>query len=85
MEPLRLLTIGGSDPTGGAGIQADLKTFMAHGVYGLSVVTALIAGDTTRLRAFTPCRPTSSPTNSTPSWATSAPAPPRPACSAARR
>jgi hydroxymethylpyrimidine/phosphomethylpyrimidine kinase len=52
VEPLRLLTVGGSDPTGGAGIQADLKTFMAHGVYGLSVVTVLIAGDTTGLRAF---------------------------------
>ena len=52
MTPLRLLTIGGSDPTGGAGIQADLKTFAAHDVYGLSVLTALIAGDTTGLRAF---------------------------------
>lgn len=50
-SPLRLLTIGGSDPTGGAGVQADLKTFTAHGVYGLSVVTTLIAGDTTGLRA----------------------------------
>jgi hydroxymethylpyrimidine/phosphomethylpyrimidine kinase len=49
---LRLLTIGGSDPTGGAGIQADLKTFMAHGVYGLSVVTALIAGNTRELRSL---------------------------------
>jgi hydroxymethylpyrimidine/phosphomethylpyrimidine kinase len=54
MQPHRLLTIGGSDPTGGAGIQADLKTFMAHGVYGLSVVTLLIAGDTTGLRALHP-------------------------------
>jgi hydroxymethylpyrimidine kinase/phosphomethylpyrimidine kinase len=52
MQPRRVLTIGGSDPTGGAGIQADLKTFMAHGVYGLSVVAALIAGDTTSLRTF---------------------------------
>jgi hydroxymethylpyrimidine/phosphomethylpyrimidine kinase len=52
ITPLRLLTIGGSDPTGGAGIQADLKTFALHGVYGLSVIAALIAGDTTRLRAF---------------------------------
>lgn len=52
MEPLRLLTIGGSDPTGGSGIQADLKTFAVHGVYGLSALTALIAGDTTSLRAF---------------------------------
>ena len=40
------LTIAGSDPSGGAGIQADLKTFAAHGVYGLSVVTAVTAQNT---------------------------------------
>ncbi len=41
------LTIGGSDPTGGAGIQADLKTFKSFGVYGLSIPTALTAQNTT--------------------------------------
>jgi hydroxymethylpyrimidine kinase/phosphomethylpyrimidine kinase len=41
VTPPVVLTIAGSDPTGGAGIQADLKTFAAHRVYGVSVVTAV--------------------------------------------
>jgi hydroxymethylpyrimidine/phosphomethylpyrimidine kinase len=40
------VTIAGSDPSGGAGIQADLKTFSALGVYGASVITALTAQNT---------------------------------------
>jgi hydroxymethylpyrimidine/phosphomethylpyrimidine kinase len=40
------VTIAGSDPSGGAGIQADLKTFGALGVYGASVITALTAQNT---------------------------------------
>lgn len=43
------LTIAGSDCSGGAGIQADLKTFSAHGVFGMSAVTAVVAENTCRV------------------------------------
>jgi hydroxymethylpyrimidine/phosphomethylpyrimidine kinase len=43
------MTIAGSDPSGGAGVQADLKTFAALRVYGLSVITAVIAQNSSRL------------------------------------
>ena len=50
----RLLTIAGSDSSGGAGIQADLKTFSAIGCYGMSVITALTAQNTIGVTSIHP-------------------------------
>lgn len=52
-----VLSIAGTDPTGGAGIQADLKTIEAHGLYGMSVITAVVAQNTlgvTAVQAVSP-------------------------------
>lgn len=43
------LTIAGSDCSGGAGVQADLKTFSANGVFGMSVITSVVAENTSRV------------------------------------
>jgi hydroxymethylpyrimidine/phosphomethylpyrimidine kinase len=48
------LTIAGSDSSAGAGIQADLKTFAAHGVFGVSAITAVTAQNTTGVIAAAP-------------------------------
>jgi hydroxymethylpyrimidine/phosphomethylpyrimidine kinase len=52
-----VLTVAGSDPSGGAGIQADLKTFSALGTFGTSVVTALTAQNTLGVTAVHPVPP----------------------------
>lgn len=48
------LTIAGTDPSGGAGIQADLKTFSACGCYGTSAITALVDQNTTGVKNILP-------------------------------
>jgi hydroxymethylpyrimidine/phosphomethylpyrimidine kinase len=50
MQECNCLTIAGSDPGGGAGIQGDLKTFTTLGAYGMAVITALTAQNTTGVR-----------------------------------
>lgn len=47
-----VLSIAGTDPSGGAGVQADLKTFSALGVYGMTVATALVAQNTRGVSAI---------------------------------
>jgi hydroxymethylpyrimidine/phosphomethylpyrimidine kinase len=51
-QPVKTLTIGGSDSGGAAGIQADLKTWAALGVYGMSAITAVTAQNSLRVEAI---------------------------------
>ena len=51
------LTIAGSDSSGGAGIQADIKTMTIHGVYAMSAITAMTAQNTTGVRAIQEATP----------------------------
>lgn len=54
---VRVLTIAGSDSGGGAGIQADLKTFSAHGCFGMTAITALTAQNTQGVIGIHPIPP----------------------------
>ena len=45
----KVLTIAGSDCSGGAGVQADLKTMAAHGIFGMSVIVSVVAENTARV------------------------------------
>ena len=57
MKPVIVLCIGGSDSSGGAGIQADLKAVSACGCYGMSVVTAITAQNTLGVQDIYPVSP----------------------------
>jgi len=57
MKMKTALTIAGSDPSGGAGIQADIKTMTMHGVYAMSVITALTAQNTVGVRGISEVEP----------------------------
>lgn len=58
MKPaINLLSIAGTDPSGGAGIQADLKTFSALGGYGATVITSLVAQNTRGVQSIYPIDP----------------------------
>jgi hydroxymethylpyrimidine/phosphomethylpyrimidine kinase len=57
MDMKTALSIAGSDCSGGAGLQADLKTFSAHGVFGMTVVTSVVAENTFRVIEYQDVRP----------------------------
>jgi hydroxymethylpyrimidine/phosphomethylpyrimidine kinase len=57
ISPPICLTVAGFDPSSGAGITADLKTFAAHAVYGVAAITALTVQSTTGVRAVEPVAP----------------------------
>ncbi len=71
------LTIAGSDSSGGAGIQADIKTMTANGVFAMSAITALTAQNTTGVTDIFDTTPQFLASRSTPSSPISTPMPSR--------
>jgi hydroxymethylpyrimidine/phosphomethylpyrimidine kinase len=51
---MNVLSIGGSDPSSGAGIQSDVKTFENHGAYGFTVITAITSQNTKKISEILP-------------------------------
>ena len=51
---MNILSIGGSDPSAGAGIQSDIKTFSNHNAYGFTVVTAITSQNTKNVTSIEP-------------------------------
>ena len=51
---MNILSIGGSDPSSGAGIQSDIKTFSNHNTYGFTIVTAITSQNTKNVTSIDP-------------------------------
>ena len=54
---MNVLSIGGSDPSSGAGIQSDIRTFENHGVYGFTVITSITSQNTKKISKILPISP----------------------------
>jgi len=51
---MNILSIGGSDPSSGAGIQSDIKTFSNYNVYGFTIITAITSQNTRKVTSIEP-------------------------------